>query len=98
STSKLHTARSSASGTACMLHSSAVLRVVVPARHASSRLPGKPLIDLAGKPMVVRVHEAVGRALPEADMVVAVDDQRVLDALAGHGIRVVMTDPGHESG
>ena len=81
-----------------MPHSSPTLRVVVPARHASSRLPGKPLLDLAGKPMVIRVHEAVRRALPEADIVVAVDDQRVMDALAGHGIQAEMTDPGHESG
>lgn len=81
-----------------MPHSSSTLRVVVPARYASSRLPGKPLLDLAGKPMVVRVYEAVRRALPEADIVVAVDDQRVLDALTGHGIQAAMTDPGHESG
>lgn len=81
-----------------MSSSNPALRVVVPARLASSRLPGKPLLDLAGKPMVVRVHEAVHRALPDADIVVAVDDLQVLDVLAGHGIAAAMTDPGHESG
>lgn len=74
------------------------LRIVVPARYASSRLPGKPLLDLAGKPMVVRVYEALRRAMPGADIVIAVDDGRVLDALTQHGIAVAMTDSGHESG
>src|SRR5690606_10360436 len=98
STSRTRTGRSSASGIAIMPHSNPTLRVVVPARFASSRLPGKPLLDLAGTPMVVRVYQAVHDALPDADVVVAVDDRRVLDVLAGHGIQAVMTDAGHESG
>lgn len=73
-------------------------RVVIPARYASTRLPGKPLLDLAGKPMVARVYEAVRGALPDADVVVAVDDARVQDALAAHGLAATRTDPGHESG
>src|SRR5690606_40733350 len=78
--------------------SNPMLRVVVPARFASTRLPGKPLLDLAGKPMVVRVHDAVRAALPEAEVVVAVDDQRVHEALSDHNIATVMTDSRHESG
>lgn len=74
------------------------LRIVIPARYGSSRLPGKPLIPLAGKPMVVRVYEVVQAALPEADIVVATDDERVVSALAQHHILGVMTDAGHESG
>lgn len=81
-----------------MPSSKPTLRVVVPARYGSTRLPGKPLLDLAGKPMVVRVHDAVRRALPEADIVVGVDDERVLTVLAEHGIPATLTDPGHESG
>lgn len=74
------------------------IRVVIPARYGSSRLPGKPLIDLAGKPLVVRVHEVVRAAIPHAEIVVAVDDNRISDALAQWEIPVMMTDPGHESG
>ena len=74
------------------------LRVVIPARYGSSRLPGKPLIHLGGKPMVVRVYEVVRSALPEADIVVATDDERVMAALAEHQVPGVMTDAGHESG
>jgi len=75
------------------------LKVVIPARYGSSRLPGKPLIDLAGKPMVVRVYEAVQRALGEtAEVVVAVDDHRIIDVLATHGIDGMLTDTKHESG
>ncbi|WP_028116635.1 3-deoxy-manno-octulosonate cytidylyltransferase [Ferrimonas senticii] len=70
--------------------------VVIPARYASTRLPGKPLADIAGKPMVVHVAE---RALQSgADrVVVATDDQRVMDALDGL-CDVVMTSPDHQSG
>jgi 3-deoxy-manno-octulosonate cytidylyltransferase (CMP-KDO synthetase) len=81
-----------------MTFSDASLRVVIPARYGSSRLPGKPLVDLAGKPMVVRVYEAVRSALPHADTVVAVDDRRILDVMNCCRIPVVMTDMNHESG
>jgi 3-deoxy-manno-octulosonate cytidylyltransferase (CMP-KDO synthetase) len=71
--------------------------VVIPARYASSRFPGKPLADIAGKPMVVRVCE---RALQSgaASVHVATDDQRIAAAvrLAGHG--AVMTRGDHASG
>lgn len=72
-------------------------KVVVPARYASSRLPGKPLLDLGGKPMVVRVAE---RALLSGadEVVVACDDPRVLEATTRHGLRAVLTRRDHASG
>lgn len=74
------------------------LAIVIPARYASTRLPGKPLADILGKPMVQHVYE---RALevPGVDtVVVATDDQRVLEAVRGFGGRCVMTSPEHPSG
>jgi len=81
-----------------MPSSDAELRVVIPARYGSSRLPGKPLVDLGGKPMVVRVYEAVRSALPRQDIVVAVDDARIVSVLNGYDIPVVLTRADHESG
>lgn len=76
---------------------SVAFKVVIPARLASSRLPGKPLLDIAGKPMIAHVCQ---RAL-EADaeqVVVATDDQRIADVVNGLGLQAVMTDPHHPSG
>ena len=72
-------------------------RVVIPARYASTRLPGKPLVDIGGLPMVVRVMQ---RALESAadTVVVATDDQRVVDAVVAAGGDVEMTRPEHPSG
>lgn len=72
-------------------------RVVIPARHASTRLPGKPLADIAGKPMVVRVAEAAARS-NAAEVVVATDDERIMTAVAAHGFQAVMTRADHLSG
>jgi 3-deoxy-manno-octulosonate cytidylyltransferase (CMP-KDO synthetase) len=71
--------------------------VVIPARYASSRLPGKPLADIAGKPMVVHVAERAREAGAQ-EVIVATDDRRIHDAVAGHGHEVVMTRPDHASG
>jgi 3-deoxy-manno-octulosonate cytidylyltransferase (CMP-KDO synthetase) len=71
--------------------------VVVPARYASTRLPGKPLADIAGKPMVVRVVEAALNS-SASDVCVATDDERVRIAVEAHGHRVVMTRSDHASG
>lgn len=72
-------------------------QAVVPARYASSRLPGKPLADIAGKPMVVHVVE---RALEAgaASVWVATDDVRVQAAVESHGYAALMTSPDHPSG
>lgn len=71
--------------------------VLIPARLASSRLPHKPLADLAGLPMVVRVAQ---RALQSqaTQVVVAADDERIVDACAAHGIRALLTRQDHVSG
>jgi 3-deoxy-manno-octulosonate cytidylyltransferase (CMP-KDO synthetase) len=72
-------------------------RVVIPARYASTRLPGKPLADIAGKPMVVRVVEAAQRS-GAAEVIVATDDRRVFEAVAAQGHLAVMTRVDHVSG
>lgn len=71
--------------------------IMIPARYASSRLPGKPLLDIAGQPMVVRVVEAAERA-GFAHCVVATDDQRILAAVEAAGHRAVLTRADHPSG
>ena len=58
--------------------------VVIPARHGSTRLPGKPLLDIAGKTMVQRVWEQA-RLSGASDVVIATDDQRICDAAEGFG-------------
>lgn len=72
-------------------------RVVVPARYASTRLPGKPLADLAGRPMIVRVVEAASGS-SAGEIWVATDDERVAAAVRQHGGRAVMTRADHASG
>ena len=72
-------------------------RVIIPARLASTRLPDKPLLDIAGKPMIQRVYERA--AACEVDSIaIATDDQRVYDCARAFGATVVMTEPGHPSG
>ena len=71
--------------------------VVIPARYASMRLPGKPLADIAGKPMLVRVHErAVASGV--GPVIVASDDERVVSAARAHGADAVLTSSAHTSG
>lgn len=71
--------------------------VLVPARLASTRLPNKPLADIAGKPMVVRVAERA--ALSGARrVVVAADDAAIVDACGAHGVRALLTRTDHASG
>lgn len=72
-------------------------KIVIPARYGSSRLPGKPLIALAGKPMVQHVYErAIATGVKE--VVIATDDQRIFDAALEFGADVVMTRLDHENG
>jgi len=72
-------------------------RVVIPARYASSRLPGKPLADIGGRPMVLRVLERALQA-GAASVVVATDDVRVQQAVEAAGHQALMTSPAHQSG
>lgn len=81
-----------------MAHNS--FKIVIPARYGSSRLPGKPLVDIAGKPMIQHVYE---RALetginPDGDIVVAIDDERIFEVCHQFGAHAVMTSPDHQSG
>ena len=74
-----------------------MFRVVIPARYASTRLPGKPLRLIAGRTMIEHVH-ARARASGAAEVVIATDDERIADACARFGADVALTDPGHASG
>jgi 3-deoxy-manno-octulosonate cytidylyltransferase (CMP-KDO synthetase) len=71
--------------------------VLIPARMASSRLPNKPLADIAGLPMVVRVAQ---RAMLSnaGQVVVAADDERIVAACAAHGVQALLTRQDHVSG
>jgi 3-deoxy-D-manno-octulosonate cytidylyltransferase len=71
---------------------------VIPARYASTRLPGKPLADIAGKPMIQRVYEQVSKAKIPALVIVATDDQRVFDKVESFGGTALMTQPNHPTG
>lgn len=71
--------------------------VIIPARYASTRLPGKPLVDLGGAPMIVRVMEIAARA-GAAFSVVATDDARIADVVTMAGGEAVLTSPEHETG
>jgi 3-deoxy-manno-octulosonate cytidylyltransferase (CMP-KDO synthetase) len=69
---------------------------IIPARYASTRFPGKPLADIAGKPMIRRVYEQVAGLLDE--VCVATDDDRIFQAVEDFGGKAVMTSPNHRSG
>jgi len=71
---------------------------LIPARLASTRLPGKVLLDLAGKPMVQHVVERAGQSRYLAEVIVATDSDEVLETVASYGGRAVMTSPDHASG
>jgi len=71
--------------------------VVIPARYAATRLPGKPLLDIAGKPMIQHVHERARESGAEM-VIIATDDERVQAAAEGFGARVCMTSSRHRSG
>jgi len=71
--------------------------VVIPARYASSRFPGKPLADIGGKPMVVRVAERAAKS-GAAQVIVATDDARIAAAVEEHGHRAMMTRSDHATG
>ncbi len=74
------------------------LAIVIPARYASTRLPGKPLADILGKPMVQHVYERALQVPQVHAVLVATDDARVADAVRAFGGRCVMTSPDHPSG
>jgi 3-deoxy-manno-octulosonate cytidylyltransferase (CMP-KDO synthetase) len=71
---------------------------VIPARWASTRLPGKSLVEICGKPLVVWVLESVKRARLVSDVIVATDDERIVRAVSAAGGKAVMTRADHPSG
>jgi 3-deoxy-manno-octulosonate cytidylyltransferase (CMP-KDO synthetase) len=71
---------------------------IIPARYASTRLPGKPLVTLAGKSMIERVWERTRRAKKISRVVIATDDERIVEAATAFGAEAVMTRAEHRSG
>ena len=69
---------------------------IIPARYESSRFPGKPLVDMDGKPMIQRVYEQVKKSIN--DVYVATDDERIMEAVESFGGKAVMTSVDHRSG
>jgi 3-deoxy-manno-octulosonate cytidylyltransferase (CMP-KDO synthetase) len=71
---------------------------VIPARYASTRLPGKPLVDIMGKPMIQHVYENAARSKTLEQLIVATDDERIMAAVAAFGGRAVLTSRDHSTG
>jgi 3-deoxy-manno-octulosonate cytidylyltransferase (CMP-KDO synthetase) len=71
---------------------------VIPARYSATRLPGKPLVSLGGKPMIQRVWERASQAERITRVIIATDDERILTAAAGFGAEAMMTRSEHRSG
>ncbi len=71
---------------------------IIPARYGSSRFPGKPLIDLKGKTMIQRVYEGAKKSTLLSDVIVATDDQRIVDEVKRFGGNVLLTKESHPSG
>ena len=71
---------------------------VIPARYASTRLPGKPLADICGKPMICRVLERASRAQKPEKVIVATDDERIYDVVRAEGGEAILTRADHPTG
>jgi len=71
---------------------------IIPARYASSRFPGKPLVDIAGKSMIQRVYEQAKKCKDLTEVIVATDDKRIFDHVVGFNGMVVLTSADHQSG
>lgn len=72
-------------------------KIVIPARYASTRLPGKPLLEIAGRPMLQYVHERAQQS-GASEVIIATDDQRIFNAATDFDAAVRMTSSGHASG
>lgn len=71
---------------------------IIPARYESTRFPGKPLVDIDGKTMIQRVYEQCKKAKLLTEVVVATDDERILNHVIGFGGKAIMTSTAHQSG
>src|SRR5688572_13727191 len=71
---------------------------IIPSRYQSSRFPGKPLVDIAGKSMIQRVYEQTKKSTLLTDVIVATDDQRIFDHVLSFGGKVMMTRADHANG
>jgi len=71
---------------------------IIPARYASTRFPGKPLVDIAGKSMIQRVYEQAKKCAQLYEAIVATDDDRIFEHVQGFGGKAVMTSTDHQSG
>jgi len=72
--------------------------IIIPARYASTRLPGKPLLAETGKPLIQHVYEQAAKARAATRVIVATDDERIASAVSAFGGEAVMTSPDHRSG
>ncbi len=79
-------------------HSDPSVIIVIPARHASSRFPGKPLAPIAGRPMIQHVYERARQSARASRVVVATDDPRIRDAVESFGGEAIMTRSEHRTG
>jgi 3-deoxy-manno-octulosonate cytidylyltransferase (CMP-KDO synthetase) len=71
---------------------------IIPARYASTRFPGKPLVDIGGKTMIRRVYEQAMKAKSLSDVIVATDDERIFNEVEGFGGKARMTSSAHRNG
>jgi len=71
---------------------------IIPARYASTRFPGKPLVDIAGKSMIQRVYEQAKKCAQLSEVIAATDDDRIFEHVHGFGGKAVMTSSSHQSG
>jgi 3-deoxy-manno-octulosonate cytidylyltransferase (CMP-KDO synthetase) len=72
--------------------------IVIPARYASTRFPGKPLAPIAGKPMIQHVVDRVRQAQQQLSVVVATEDDRIMEAAIAFGAEAILTRPDHKTG
>jgi len=71
---------------------------IIPARYASTRFPGKPLVDIAGKSMIQRVYEQAKKCVHLTEVIVATDDERIYKHVHDFGGSAIITSPDHQSG
>jgi len=72
--------------------------IIIPARYASTRFPGKPLVELAGKSMLMRVYEQASKAKGISDIIIATDDIKIQEHCINQGAKVTMTSTEHQTG